>query len=313
MNILMIGHSRSGKTSYMAALYKEFGNNSEGVGITTYDSRKKEQLERLGTNLAQGIYPKGTDIASDYSLYLKIDGKTIIPFNWYDYRGGALLQNSKSSPDVAKLITKISEADALIVFLDGERLATETDSDDFEDEYDNLIWAIQKAISSKKKDTYFPVSFVMTKGDMFEDYSVLFYSEGLNYFKPLIENIKDGSTASGMVCVCEVAKSGIFNILNPLLFSLYYGMPEYIRKRMEYLNSEVEHYNTLWPNLLDDFFGGLSVVFGDGDYKTERAKAAESMKKIQEEQENLQFLSNCQDGMKELLDEWAKNGIIYCF
>ncbi len=313
MKILMVGHSRSGKTSYMAALYKQFGGNSESLGIVTNDYKKRGKLERLGDNLSSGIYPKGTDIASEYNFYLTIDGKTIIPFDWYDYRGGALLQNSKSSPDVAKLIKKINEADALIVFLDGEKLSKEVNLDDFEDEYDVLIWAIQKAISSKRKDTYFPVSFVMTKGDMSEDYSALYDSEGLNYFMPLIENIKGGSTASGMLTVCEVARSGIYNILPPLLFSLYYGMPEYISHRMKSLNSEIEYYNNLWPNLLDDLFGGLSDFFGSGNYKTDRAMAAESMKKIQEEQENLQFLTNCQDGIKEVLDGWVKQNVIFCF
>ena len=33
MNILMIGHSQSGKTSYMAGLYKLYGDKAEGFGL----------------------------------------------------------------------------------------------------------------------------------------------------------------------------------------------------------------------------------------------------------------------------------------
>lgn len=309
----MIGHSRSGKTSYMAGLYNQFGDNKDGIGITTYDTSKKAQLKRIGSNLASGVYPKGTDIASEYNFHLMIEGDIIIPFNWYDYRGGALMQNSKSSPDVAKLIKKIEDADALIVFLDGEKLANDEDIDDFEDEYDVIIWSIQKAILNKKNTNYFPISFVMTKGDLFDDYSVLYESEGLDYFMPLIKNIKGGSAAAGMLSVCEVASNGIFNILPPLLFSLYYGMPEYISQRMDYLNSEINHYNSLWPNLIDDTFGVLSKFFGSGDYKTDREQAVESMKRIQEEKKNLEFLDSCKDEFKNIIDKWVEKQIIIVF
>jgi hypothetical protein len=309
----MIGHSRSGKTSYMAGLYNQFGDNKDGIGITTYDTSKKAKLKQLGSNLASGVYPKGTDIASEYNFHLMIEGDIIIPFNWYDYRGGALMQNSKSSPEVAILIKKIEDADALIVFLDGEKLANDEDIDDFEDEYDVIIWSIQKAILNKKSTNYFPISFVITKGDLFDDYSILYESEGLDYFMPLIKNIKGGSAAAGMLSVCEVASNGIFNILPPLLFSLYYGMPEYIGQRMDYLNSEINHYNSLWPNLIDDTFGVLSKIFGSGDYITDREQAVESMKRIQKEKKNLEFLDSCKDGMKEIIDKWVEQNIIMAF
>ena len=38
MNILMVGHSRSGKTSFMAGMYRYLGESTEGYGI----SAKKE-------------------------------------------------------------------------------------------------------------------------------------------------------------------------------------------------------------------------------------------------------------------------------
>lgn len=40
MNILMVGHSRSGKTSFMAGMYRYLGESTEGYGI----SAKKETV-----------------------------------------------------------------------------------------------------------------------------------------------------------------------------------------------------------------------------------------------------------------------------
>lgn len=308
----MVGHSSSGKTSYMAGLYGIFGDDKDGIGITTYDQNKNKRLKKIARNIHLGIYPTGTDIASEYNFHLTINGNSIIPFNWYDYRGGALSQSSKKSPEVATLVNKIREANALIVFLDGEKIVQSTD-DELEEEYEILLWAIQKSIGSKKNNNYFPISFVMTKGDLYEDYSVLYESNGLEYFMPLIKNIKSGQTAAGMVTACEISSSGIYNVFPPLLFSLYYGMSDYINKRINYLNSEVEYYNKLWPNLLDDIFGGLSEIFGSGSYKTDRQQARESMAKIQQEKSNLELLESCQKGMKEQIDSWVEENVIFAF
>lgn len=42
MNILMVGHSRSGKTSFMAGMYKYLGERKEGYGIELKTLLKKE-------------------------------------------------------------------------------------------------------------------------------------------------------------------------------------------------------------------------------------------------------------------------------
>ncbi len=122
MNILMVGHSRAGKTSYMAGLYKQFGDEPEGFGLWMSDSNKRDNLIRLADGIMRGYYPNGTDIASQYLFYLQYDNELLIPFNWYDYRGGALSESSKYSADAQELLRRMNSADALIVFLDGEKL-----------------------------------------------------------------------------------------------------------------------------------------------------------------------------------------------
>lgn len=308
MDILMIGHSRSGKTSYMAGLYKEFGNKERGIGIWTSDSSKQSKLKRIADNISRGIYPTGTDIASEYDFWLQIDNRLVIPFNWYDYRGGALSESSKTSRDAQKLIEKIENADALIVFLDGEKIVEDTD-EDAEDDYEILLWAIQKAVSRKHlgSGNYFPISFVITKGDLYSDYSPLYDSDGLEYFTPFFKTIRDGNTVAGMISICEVAKTGVYNVFAPLLFSLYYGMPEYIGKRMDAINKEIDYYNTLYPNILDDIW---TTIFGG---TSDRELARKSLQKIEEEKQNLEYLESMSKDMWDALNSLADNNHIIKF
>ena len=326
MNILMIGHSRSGKTSYMAGLYKQYGDKKDGIGIWTSNSSKRAKLATIANNISKGIYPSGTDISSEYNFWLQINDKLIIPFNWYDYRGGALTENSKNSKDAEKLIERIEKADALIIFLDGEKIVSETD-DELEDDYEILMWAIQKAMVNKHIDNYFPISFVITKGDMYSDYSPLYNSDGLRFFMPLFENIKTGDTAAGMISVCEVAKSGIYNVFPPLLFSLYYGMPDYIQRQMSEYNSEIEscnrrieQLNELIPTYTGHALVSIWNALTDDNHQSQLDKHRE-MKKIiekqieelQEKENKLSYLDSLKDDMKEALDSFVEKDIIIAF
>lgn len=312
MNILMVGHSGAGKTSYMAGLYKQFGGETNGFGLWMSDSNKRDNLIHLAHGIERGYYPNGTDIASQYQFYLQFDNELLIPFNWYDYRGGALSESSKYSPDAQELLRRMNSADALIVFLDGAKITKMTD-DDLEEEYDILLWAIQNTISKRSSDgTYFPISFIITKGDLYPYYDVLLNSPGLNYFMPLIKNISESKNAAGMIGIVEVSKIGISNVFSPLIFSLYYGMHHYIRARIECMNAEIEKYNSYDPGLIDDFFVGLDHLFG-GDSKTDRQLAAESLERIQEEKQKLENLEALSSGMEEILNKFVEHNMIIKF
>ena len=261
MNILMIGHSQSGKTSYMAGLYKLYGDKKDGFGLWLSDSDKRLKLQKMAENLAKGIYPSGTDIASEYNFWLQHDNSLLIPFNWYDYRGGSLSESSSWSRDKENLLKKIDNADALIVFIDGAKAIHEVD-EDLEDEYETLMWAIQKSLSKKssKKGEYFPISFVFTKGDLFPSHSHLYNTPAFDYFMPFFKTIKNGDAAVGEIVVAEVTKDGVYNVYMPLMFSLNYGMHKYINERLSVFNREFERYENA---------GWMEITFDYGDAKSE--------------------------------------------
>lgn len=312
MNILMVGHSRAGKTSYMAGLYKEFGELNENFGLLMTDSDKRDNLIRLGQAIERGCYPSGTDIASQYQFYLQYDNESLIPFNWYDYRGGALSESSKNSADAKDLLRRMNMADALIIFLDGEKITRMTD-EDLEDEYDILLWAIQNAVSKRSLDgEYYPVSFIITKGDLYSNSEPLLNSPGLNYFMPLIKNIANSENTAGMIGIVQVSTEGIYNVYSPLIFSLYYGMHHYTRTRMKSINAEIDRYNSYSPGLFDDICTFLDNLCG-GNARTDRQLSIESAKKIEEEKRKIEKLNQLSTEMEEILNKLVEYNMIIKF
>jgi len=307
MKILTVGHSRSGKTSFMAGLYHQYGDVSEGFGLWMADSSKRDKLIRMGKNVSKGHYPAGTDIASVYNFWLQYDNELLIPFDWYDYRGGALSETSTTSRDARRLVSQINSADALIVFLDGEKIVNITD-EDLEDEYDVLLWAIQRSISNRVSEgNYFPVSFIITKGDLYQTYDPLYDSSGLAYFRPIIKTISQSNAVSGMLEVIEVSKDGILNVFAPLIFSLYYGMHHYISEKVNSINSEIDKYNKLDPCILNDI---ISIF---KDKASDRDKAQDYIEKINREKQQLQTLESLSGVMEEILKTFREEKIIIQF
>lgn len=293
----MIGHSGSGKTTYMGGLYKLYGDDPNGFGLSLNDSSKRTHLQELGKKIMSGRYPSGTDIAEEYKFWLQYDNTRLIPFNWYDYRGGALLESSKYSREAELLIQKIEKSDALIVFLDGAKIVNMSD-DDLEEEYETSVWCIQKALSKRASDEhYFPISFVITKGDLYEKYDVLYNSPGVEYFLPVIKNIAESKVAAGMLGVVEASSSGIFNVSAPLMFSLYYGMHHYIAERVKNFEAELERFNRLDPGIFDDIF---STIIG---VKSDREMACECFARMQNEKEHWEML----EGLGEVLGKSLEN------
>lgn len=298
MNILMIGHSRSGKTSYMAGLYNILGDKTDGFGLWLSDSDKRARLQHISTNLNKGIYPKETDIASEYNFWLQYNDSLIIPFNWYDYRGGALMEWSSWSKDKSRLLQKIDETDALIVFIDGEKANFDI-SDALEDEYDTLMWAIKKSISKKtpREGHYFPISFVFTKGDLYIDHSQIYKSQAFDYFMPLFTAIRDSKTAVGEIVVTEVTKGAIYNVYMPLMFSLGYGMHHYINQRIVDLHLARRKYENANP---------FSQIFNTG-------KAKQALQEIEREIDNLKTLEALGDYIDNQLKQWRDENYILTF
>ena len=196
----MLGHSSAGKTTFMAALYFRMSNGlydykmrydsfanywfkrytKNHSNYTLDESRQEEkELEMISQNVSKGIYPPATAIRQEYVFKMRYKYYNEIEFNWFDYRGGALMERSSQSSDSAELISKIKSSDALIVFLDGTKLEGNLSRN--EREFRRLVYLVKSAITSisVKDDTYYPISFVITKEDLCPN---VLDSEGFAYF-----------------------------------------------------------------------------------------------------------------------------------
>lgn len=253
MDILMIGHSGSGKTTFMAGLYARMKDGVAGFGIDSnfYEYYKKQKnyhgflqqkkdLDTIVSDLFMEKYPSPTMIRQEYYFNLVCNGYSI-PFNWYDYRGGALMEKVGSSSDAEDFVKKIQSADAMVIFIDGDTLMESLSSTIRQ--YRRLIAYVNNALAIKKryKDEHFPISFVITKGDLY-DAKKLLNSDGFNYFKQnLFVPIRQSHSVIGMYTITEVNPQYIYNVHFPLLFSILFTLPRYVRNQKKIHESEVDN------------------------------------------------------------------------
>lgn len=282
MKILMIGHTGAGKTSFMAGMYKNLGEKTVGYGIHAVKKEQCAQLKRLAENLEKGIYPAGTDIQSNYQFEFKVGNQVIMPFEWIDYRGGTLQSTNKNDPELTKLVKQIDSCDALIVFLDGTKLVENTW--EAQVEYDVVLSCIYKALHHKRT-SWLPISFVITKYDTITPDAKLI---GLESFTNFFSQCKGNKDVHAMLSYSVVNNKECSSTLYPLLFSIFGGTPNYIKKVEEAEKKYWQEYQDTKPT---SFLGKLfskaeeiveSAVHNVTDYNVfwvttnDRARGAEA-------------------------------------
>lgn len=245
----MLGNSSAGKTTYMAALYYRMTNGIYGYKMrydqwanysykhytlnnqlyTIAESAKEEnELNLVSQNLCRGIYPPPTAIRQEYVFKMRYKNFDEIEFNWFDYRGGALMERSNQSSDTADLISKIKKADALIVFLDGTKLEEPIGRN--ERNFRRIIYLIKSAISSISvtDGAYFPISFVITKDDICNN---VLDSEGFAFFwNNILDDISQSKKVASLITWATINRENIYNVHWPLFFSINHCMNKFMQE-----------------------------------------------------------------------------------
>lgn len=316
MNILMVGHSRSGKTSFMAGMYKYLGDSKEGYGIKAKNLTQKKSLERMAAGLSQNRYPEGTDVQQIYNFALTANGEEIIPFNWMDYRGGILLSDDPDECDMDKFLKAIKKADALVVFLDGQKLADK--SGRWMMEYDILLSCIENSLDVDHK-SWFPISFVITKCDLVP-VGGKFY--GLERFNTLFSQIQASRKVGGTLIHSAINSESYFAPFLTLAYCIYGGAPIYIGKRVEAMQEAAKRVNWHKPEtIVGGVFAGLEHFLSRGaglidsswQWKSELDLAEEAEHDYKKEYANLQVLQSITEDLKEKLEQWSKDDVIFTF
>ena len=311
MNILMVGHSGAGKTSFMAGMYKCVGESIDGYGISAKKENQKNHLKKIADNLVKGHYPAGTDIQNKYEFVFTVDGSELIPFNWIDYRGGILLSEDPDDYDMEKFMTAIKQADALVVFLDGEKLSQAGSR--WNMEYDILISCIESSLSVTH-DSLFPISFVITKCDLVADGAAF---SGLERFTTLFTQIEKSNNVGGMLLKCSITPTNYGLPFLVLAHSIYGGAPIYIQRCNKAMQAANRRANNHRPtSILGKVFGvGEQILkevadIADLGWETEYEKTWAAEKDYEYHRQNLLELQEYTEDLKEKLISWAKDEYI---
>lgn len=310
----MVGHSGAGKTSFMAGMYKYLGDDKDGYGIRATKPQQKQQFERMAKMLERGQYPSSTDVQQMYNFELTCKGEDVIPFNWMDYRGGILLSDDPDEQDMKKFMAAIQTADALVVFLDGQKLSQKTEK--WSMEYDILISCIENSLDVEHQ-SWFPICFVITKCDMLPD-GATFY--GLKHFNTLFDQISSSQSVGGMLLQCSINKSSYVDPFFALAYCIYGGTPIYVKKRIEAAKAAQQRANNHRPaTFLDKVIGVGEQIFKevfdlvDMGWETEYEKTWSAEADFENEYNNLQYLQVIADDLAEKLKDWNNNNYITTF
>jgi hypothetical protein len=285
MKVMMVGHESSGKTTFMAAMYSLINKGIENYSIVCQDEVKHLNLIKLSSSILSGKYPTGTDIHSEYNFFLRYGSESVINFDWYDYRGGALNDKSEKSSEVQELHDKIASADALIVFIDGEKM--KINDNPYASEIRRLGFFVQSAINKATQSSPYPISLIITKGGGIHGDNLLDIP-GFSSVNNIINLANGNNSVQLLVAVTEVNRYNVNNVQYPFLFSMYFGIQRQKANVTEKYNRQkqkVSEFNKK-SNLFDDVFCFFS---GDSTYKD---MAIKQLNKMKDSEVKINFLAS---------------------
>lgn len=125
MKITMLGTSRSGKTTYLAAMLGLLYDAAvERFNLRPFESTDVDlcnEIDRINSLYTRGEFPISTeDDIRKLSLSLYKENEKLVDFDFVDYRGGALMEIAKNenSEHTEALSTAIMVSDVVLVFVD---------------------------------------------------------------------------------------------------------------------------------------------------------------------------------------------------
>ena len=143
IKICFLGLSGSGKTCYLYAashVLTEGIHTSEGSVSILSTSVNRNIILNQGIedmdNREQAVWPKGSDKTRDFPYELYVNGKKKTQFEIYDYRGGALYDDSDNAQDEREeLYETFKESSCIVIFIDAYTLMKAFSLKNTEDEY----------------------------------------------------------------------------------------------------------------------------------------------------------------------------------
>ncbi len=127
--VIMLGPRGSGKTVYLASMYKKLSTQGkQGFFLEIDNAEKRKRLHNIYTQIAvEEKWPKGTTFGevSEWTFTCRVQTENLkihsaCRFNYLDYAGGRLTEEIEDED--TDFESKLQNADALLGVLDGQRL-----------------------------------------------------------------------------------------------------------------------------------------------------------------------------------------------
>ena len=121
VDILMLGKSNAGKTSYVSSMYETMSNGVAGFKVQAERPVEHQLLRRNARLMRLGTFPEASNRRSVYQFQLWHGEDRVFDFVWRDYRGGALTEGSGSAQAV-QLRADMESAGGLVIMVDSTEL-----------------------------------------------------------------------------------------------------------------------------------------------------------------------------------------------
>ena len=234
-NVMMIGGTGAGKTSFMGAVYNRFGDREfRGFSISLDDHHQRSRLSEIGREVSEGRHLEQTDKSASFNFTLRFKGRALVQFDWTDYRGGLLSVKKDEYDDeeeqMKELMGQIAKSHALLLFLDSEQINTQDrKADAYEAYLERVSDILQRAINKIDGKKDFPVAVIFTKGDKVGDFEEMQKSELYKQYERTIKTqILNNSNIKGLMACTKIGVQWLWfwhvtrNIEYPFLHCLYY-------------------------------------------------------------------------------------------
>jgi GTPase SAR1 family protein len=269
--ITMLGDSSSGKTCYVWGMYAAMSNNRHGFSMIATDRDEHSRLHALWEGLVnetgEDRWPSPTDQALTYAFEFCDGYKPIIQFEWLDYRGSAMSDQSDAQ-DVKELRNYISESSCLFLCISGEHLREKVTSVNLAKVLINtkasimgghLAYLSQTLKAQKRK--IFPIVITLTKYDCIDRPQSELIEDVKQLFPPLFAENSDWLV---MICPTSLGRelaqdrnSGRIEPKNldlPVVFALFSILRESFlaeHKRWKEIGEELENLENGWMRVLN--------------------------------------------------------------
>lgn len=172
--ITILGTTGAGKTSYLLGMYAVMQTGVQGFTLAAQDMdldlELTERWEKLISLIGEDRWPTPNAATMEYyGLDFSYGFRSLMGFEWLDYRGLALSDRS-TEQDVTDLVQYLQKSECLFLCISGEYLVSEiTPATVREIKSDRMNQFIQQYVSTQKQphpQNPFPVTIIITKYDL---------------------------------------------------------------------------------------------------------------------------------------------------